>query len=821
MSLVAIAACAGEGDGDDGLGAHTAGVLVNRVGLLGGGGCSFTTVGAAITAASAGDTILLQEGETFFERLGTISKDLTIRSGTVGCGGVSAAGAPVPMIDAGGTDRVARITADVTFRQVSLLDGALILPSPSGTYEGAGLWVASGTTTLDDATVAGAECNPSAFDFNLYGAGIHVSANATLIVQGSSVISGNLNWGLGAGGIYVAPGGQATIEDDTLIGVPPFWPNVGDKGGGGLLVEGSATLRDDVHVTFNSSDLAGGGLYIYNGGSITLEDRVRIGNNVAPSGAGVFIAGGELVATGSVEIADNTAETTGGGIRIGQDDATLDLTGATITGNTAPTAGGGLYLEANPDTTVTLSATSVDHNTTDGFGGGIANLGVGLDIDGDSAIADNTAGSDGGGLYLSGGDSVASLDRATIDGNRAARGGGLIALAGASLTSQHTTVSANAATGDGGGAFVDGPATVWTDWGDTNVVDNTADRGAGIHASGGTITASFLDLRRNIAATEGGGARVTVGATLRLEHGATKDNAAGTMGGGFAVPGGLLALTAVNVSSNDATSDGGGAAIANAGRVEASDTWFLNNTAGGRGGGIAVLSYAEATDPQLVMWGTMNQDGCVWRGAIGANEYCSDIRGNTATGGGGGLYLEDGTGAVTRTAIRGNTAPTIASAVWMRDVATGSPALAASNLLVVNNGNAAAVDSVRVAGGTFVGEAITSADNTGAPFRFTAAAPAALLQRSIVWDTANLINASAFALGASCTMFRAVTGATVGPNIAFGLDPMFVATPRGNYRLGAISVNAIDQCTIGLPVDLDNAPRPVNVLFDRGAFERQ
>lgn len=68
-------------------------------------------------------------------------------------------------------------------------------------------------------------------------------------------------------------------------------------------------------------------------------------------------------------------------------------------------------------------------------------------------------------------------------------------------------------------------------------------------------------------------------------------------------------------------------------------------------------------------------------------------------------------------------------------------------------------------------------------------------------------------------MFRAVTGATLGLNIVFGLDPFFVSTARGNYRLDAASINAIDQCTTGLAFDLDSDPRPVNVRYDRGAFE--
>lgn len=819
MLLVNAVACT---DGET-YGIRADSVTANHVGILGAGFCKYATVGAAVAAASSGDTILVEEGLTIYEQIGVIAKDLVIRSGTIGCGAVSSSTAPHPVIDAGHLDRVAKTTGNVTFQQISLLDGSLdatVMPHTS--YNGAGLWIAEGNTTLIDAAVTGAVCNAGLHDFDPHGAGIDVASGASLVVRGNSLIAGNRNWHAGAGGIYVHAGGSAVLEDQTLVGLALFLPNVSSGGAGGVMVEGTFRMLDDAQIVGNSSDLAGGGLYVWNGGVARVLDRARIANNTAPAGGGVMLAGGQLIVSGSPQIANNIAALgTGGGIYINDRESSATIAGASITGNSAADGGGGIQIDANPHTSVHLVLTTVDRNTTSGPGGGIADSGALLDIAGSSVISNNMAGTDGGGIYLTGHESTADLDHVTIDDNHAARGGGVIALAGAALNSVNATISTNHATSDGGGVFIDGNDTTWDDWGGSNVTDNTADRGAGIHASGGTITADYLGLRRNTAVTEGGGARVTVGAELHFDHGKTTSNVAGTAGGGFAVPGGVLELTAVDVTSNAATTDGGGAVITRTGRIEARDVWFVTNSAGGRGGGIAVLSYEASTDPQLVMAGDFNVDGCVWRGTIGANDYCSEIRSNTATGGGGGLYLEDGTESVTRTAIRDNTAPTAASAVWMREAVTGSPALASSNLLIASNGNAATVNSVRVDGGMFLGEAITSANNRGTPFRFAAGTGPALLQRSIVWDALGVDNASATPLGASCTMFRSVTGATAGTNIAVGLDPMFVSTGRGYYRLGPASANAVDQCTLGLSIDLDHNPRPVNSLYDRGAFERQ
>lgn len=795
-------------------------MLVNRVGIQGAGACGFLTVTAAIAAANNGDTILVESGHTFYERLGTITTDVTIRAGTAGCGGPSGAGT-FATIDAGHAGRLAEVAADVTFQQMSLLDGTAGNGMQIGAQYNAGgnLWITSDTTTLIDSTVFGGTINAPFGDFDPHGAGIHVANGADLVVRGTSQITGNENPGIGAGGVLVEAGATATFEDTTRIGFPVFGGNVANQGPGGILVIGTVELHDDVELAGNLSDLSGGGMYIW-GGTASLFDNARVANNSARDGGGIAVIDGTLHTSGAVEIEDNDASDEGGGIWILS--GMLDIQGSTrIAGNEATSCGGGIFADGDPEsTTVYLTATTVDDNDAGACGGGVAMLGGLFDADGATVISNNHADTDGGGVYLTSADTEADLDNVTIEDNAANRGAGIAILAGATARSEDVTIDENTATSDGGGALVDGTATAWTMW-TSDVTDNNANRGGGLFISGGTHSFEDVDLRRNHATTEGGGARFS-GSTTTVMYGDVTANTAGTMGGGFAVPGGLLQLFATDVLSNTATTDGGGIAIANTGRVEATDVWVATNSAGARGGGIAVLSYAENTDPQLVMIGLMQtiEESCTYRGEIGKNEYCSDIKANIANEG-GGVYLEDGTEAVTRTAIRQNTAVATASALWMRNVATGAPALGASNMLIVNNGNLVNVDSVRVGGGVFVGEAITSADNLGAPFRFTAGAPPSLLQRSIVWDAANAINNAATALGATCTMFRAVTGATVGANIVFGLDPMFVTTARGKYRLGPASINAIDQCAVGLAFDLDSDPRPVNVLYDRGAFEAQ
>jgi hypothetical protein len=413
-----------------------------------------------------------------------------------------------------------------------------------------------------------------------------------------------------------------------------------------------------------------------------------------------------------------------------------------------------------------------------------------------------------------------SIVGSTVNQNNADNGAGIALLDDAESVLYDALVNENTAVTDGGGFYIDGAQTELLVLGAGTINDNSAGRGGGLFVDSGEVTLLGQSLRRNSATTEGGAIRTASGAVVQLSAAKVTRNSAGTMGGAFAVPSGNFEIEGSNVKYNNAGTDGGGVTVAKNGIFTAENVWFHENTAEGRGGGLAVLANDELSNPTVNILGSMTAEGCGSRGPITANQYCSEFRGNHAVGGGGAIIAEDGNIEIYRTAFLSNTADTHGAALRLENHPLAAPLVIANNILVVNNGNYPTQDIIRVAGGSLVATHATSADNVGTPLWIGPLSYGNAWWRSIVWDLANVVVDPAATLPAGCSMFRVVTGVTTGSNRDFGLDPFFMTTARGDYRLDPIvSVNAVDQCVLGLPRDLDYVARPQGSSFDRGAFE--
>jgi CSLREA domain-containing protein len=280
-------------------------------------------------------------------------------------------------------------------------------------------------------------------------------------------------------------------------------------GGDNAAVSGDLDLTDDVTLTGAGSDVV-----TINGMS---QDRVfDVLAGVEAKITGVRIVGG----------AANLSQEDGGGIRnLGM----LTLENAVFVGDTA-SGGGGAIASYGADSTLTISGTTFDSNSSNGpLGGGVLfNSSVATITD--SMLKNNSSSFSGGAIVNSSGGSLTLLrttvkdngvglgnrgggifnsatlavNYSTISGNSASQGGGIanITLSGApSLTTLLATISGNSASDRGGGIFNDAGATVLIT--DSTLSKNTsAAEGGGIYRVG-TVTMGGSILAANTAGTTG------------------------------------------------------------------------------------------------------------------------------------------------------------------------------------------------------------------------------------------------------------------------------------------------------------------------------
>jgi len=269
--------------------------------------------------------------------------------------------------------------------------------------------------------------------------------------------------------------------------------------GGGVWSAGNLHL-DSVHVISNSATY-GGGIYVYDGRA-TLAETLVISNSADSRGGGVYIS--HISATLSVNgggIKNNSAGYSGGGVAVGQGDASLNQT--QLAGNSAQAAGGGAFIDQGG---ITLSGTQVFSN---------------------SAQA-------GGGLFIEGTGASAVLTGTQVFNNLATGylwgGGGLYVERGELMLTGVRVYSNWTTNGDGGGVcIIDGQLLIRR----TQLVDNSAIHGGGIFLGGnavwGSVSARIENtiIAQNQATGDGGGLAVGNNSTVTMRH----NTIAGNLGG--------------------------------------------------------------------------------------------------------------------------------------------------------------------------------------------------------------------------------------------------------------------------------------------------
>jgi len=334
--------------------------VILRVCAVGG---SYASIGAAITAAAAGDTIEVCAG-SYLERLVVDGKRLTIR-GT--------AGAAATTLDAaaGGTALLVRGSPGLVFEGFTIRGGLTSQAGGGVRCETSALTLRASIVVANDAGGGGGglyatgcslDISATRFDSNRggnHGGGAWIEGGSGSIVDSQFV----LNLASHGAGLMLDRGEVALRRDS-------FDRNRASVQGGGVWHASNAPI-EDCTITDNISDWIAGGIYLADHGP-TLSRNTISGNRSFNDGGGLYNHLGPLVMLDS-RIAYNYSGDDGGGIRIFTSPARLERN--VIERNQAFDSGGGVRVSHLP--TLFIDNT-FDHNE--------AVLGGGADLDNDSSV---------------------------------------------------------------------------------------------------------------------------------------------------------------------------------------------------------------------------------------------------------------------------------------------------------------------------------------------------------------------------------------------------------------------------------------------------
>lgn len=302
-------------------------------------GCDYTNIQDAVTAASDGEVIRIQQG-VFIGPISINNKNLTLQG----------SGSSVSIIDRGpAADSPAPPAINVSCsstHKIIISNVTITGGTPYHHFGGGGVVNENCDVTLTNTLIAN----------NTRRAGGGIGNEGKMLLK-NSTISGNAAE-LGGGGI--GNDGELSIIGSFIVGNSTTTPGKG----GGIDNAGTLEVRSST-ITANQAPDGGG---FSNEGAARLIDTIIV-NNISSAGGGG--EGGGLWNLGSLELTrslliGNTADNQGGGV-FQREDASVKMTNSTLINNSAGTTGGGLYA----DGTVTAnSKTIIQGNTPNNCAGG-------------------------------------------------------------------------------------------------------------------------------------------------------------------------------------------------------------------------------------------------------------------------------------------------------------------------------------------------------------------------------------------------------------------------------------------------------------------
>ena len=384
---------------------------------------AYRTIGQAVTAATANDSVWVAEGS--YAETVTMKTNVALYGGFSGPGSVFA--------DRDPRAHVTLITGEGIRRCVVGADGARLdgfTLDQGWTSDGGGGMLnedASPTVancefiycyaTSNGAAVRNWQASPVFEDctFRMNSTYYTGGAVENLALAGEArftrcLFQDNQSF-IGGGGVmnyYTST--RCVFEECTFI------RNRTTAGSGGGLYNGDGAQAELVRCVFvnNTSPKTGGG--VYSDSDLTVAECAFSGNSSA-SGGGIWQTGAVLSVTGS-RFSGNISGVEGGG-GLFHTEGTATISGCLFCGNEAQDGGGGGLYGGNGADTVVHASRFLGNRAA--WGGGLCHAGAALEISG-SIINANTAGHDGGGFYIGGVDAV--FDTCTVRANSAEMVGG-------------------------------------------------------------------------------------------------------------------------------------------------------------------------------------------------------------------------------------------------------------------------------------------------------------------------------------------------------------------------------------------------------------
>ncbi|GAB4106389.1 right-handed parallel beta-helix repeat-containing protein [Micromonospora taraxaci] len=340
-------------------------------------------------------------------------------------------------------------------------------PPPPVPFGPVGLPIITQRVTIDGngATIVRAA---SATPFRI----LEVGAGGDLKIRDVTIKGGHDTSGLGGGGggIRIDVGGQATIEDTSVVYNQTNGPGGGIANFGNTRIVGrgeheAGKGRDgkgqdgkgqdkreygESRISDNSALFDGGG--VFNNGNLTVKNTTLNDNHTIGTviilpigGAGGGLSNSSVATLDNVRVHHNSAGFRGGGIRTGIN-ATTTAQNIEVTENTTRSEGGGIFT----DGILHLTHSKISRNDAGQRGGGIFNQ-IGRVVVENSEISQNAASTgssveNGGGIYNGSGEVV--LRKVHVNRNKAvgpeSRAGGIFNNGTVTITESKVTENLSA-----------------------------------------------------------------------------------------------------------------------------------------------------------------------------------------------------------------------------------------------------------------------------------------------------------------------------------------------------------------------------------------